>query len=40
MAVRLYALMPLVPLVLALVAVLLGDVAAAGPCPTPDAGGC
>jgi hypothetical protein len=40
MAIRLYALVPLVSLVLALVTMLLGDVVVAGPCPSPDAGGC
>ena len=40
MAIRLYTIVPLVSLVLALVTMLLSSAVAAGPCPTTDAGGC
>jgi hypothetical protein len=40
MATRIWVLAPFLTLALGVLALLLGDSAAAGPCPPPDAGGC
>ncbi len=40
MALRLTTLAPLFPLVLLVVSLALATLAAAGPCPAPDNGGC